>query len=204
MVINNRDIKRKEVLTIALKHFSTFGYEKTKLLDIANEASVSTTTIYSFFNTKYDLYESVIEYSLGVINDELQKIVDNSSTLEEYIKHVAEKAYANAECEQQLLNFYMLVTTNTIKIQKTEIIEEFEKQKFSYYLKFIKFPKVKDRYILLFIDNVINIYIYSFFNTFYRKKLLLYLSLYKEHEIKSDFKKTLLKYLQEWIRKLDN
>lgn len=154
MVINNRDIKRKEVLTIALKHFSTFGYEKTKLLDIANEASVSTTTIYSFFNTKYDLYESVIEYSLGVINDELQKIVDNSSTLEEYIKHVAEKAYANAECEQQLLNFYMLVTTNTIKIQKTEIIEEFEKQKFSYYLKFIKFPKVKDRYILLFIDNV--------------------------------------------------
>ncbi|EGO9220761.1 TetR/AcrR family transcriptional regulator, partial [Enterococcus faecium] len=44
----------------------------------------------------------------------------------------------------------------------------------------------------------------SFFNTFYRKKLLLYLSLYKEHEIKSDFKKTLLKYLQEWIRKLDN
>ncbi|EIW2102589.1 TetR/AcrR family transcriptional regulator, partial [Enterococcus faecalis] len=105
MVINNRDIKRKEVLTIALKHFSTFGYEKTKLLDIANEASVSTTTIYSFFNTKYDLYESVIEYSLGVINDELQKIVDNSSTLEEYIKHVAEKAYANAECEQQLLNF---------------------------------------------------------------------------------------------------
>ena len=201
MVINNKDIKRKEVLTIALKYFSTFGYEKTKLLDIANEASVSTTTIYSFFN---GLYESVIEYSLEVINDELQKIVDNSSTLEEYIKHVVEKAYANAECEQQLLNFYMLVTTNTIKIQKTEIIEEFEKQKFSYYLKFIKFPKVKDRYILLFIDNVINIYIYSFFNTFYRKKLLLYLSLYKEHEIKSDFKKTLLKYLQEWIRKLDN
>lgn len=204
MVINNKDIKRKEVLTIALKYFSTFGYEKTKLLDIANEASVSTTTIYSLFNTKYGLYESVIEYSLEVINDELQKIVDNSSTLEEYIKCVVEKAYTNAECEHQLLNFYMLITTNTIKIQKTEIIEEFEKQKFSYYLKFVKFPKVKDRYILLFIDNVISIYIYSFFNTFYEKKLLLYLSLYKEYEIKSDFKKTLLNYLQEWIRKLDN
>lgn len=204
MVINNRDIKRKEVLTIALKYFSTFGYEKTKLLDIANEASVSTTTIYSFFNTKYDLYESVIGYSLEVINDELQKIVDNSSTLEEYIKCVVEKAHAKSECEHQLLNFYMLITTNTIKIQKPEIIEEFEKQKFSYYLKFVKFPKVKDRYILLFIDNIINIYIYSFFNTFYAKKLLLYLSLYKEYEIKSDFKKTLLKYLQEWIRKLES
>ncbi|CAI3323819.1 MULTISPECIES: TetR/AcrR family transcriptional regulator [Enterococcus] len=204
MVINNRDIKRNEVLTIALKYFSTLGYEKTKLLDIANEASVSTTTIYSFFNTKYGLYESVIEYSLEIIDDELKKIVDNSSTLEEYIKCVIEKAYAKAECEHELLNFYMLVTTNTIKIQKTEILEEFEKKKFSYYLKFVEFPKVKDRYILLFIDNVINIYIYSFFNTFYEKKLWLYLSLHKECEIKSDFKETLLKYLQEWVRKLDN
>ncbi|ENZ6573216.1 TPA: TetR/AcrR family transcriptional regulator [Enterococcus faecalis] len=204
MVINNRDIKRNEVLTIALKYFSTLGYEKTKLLDIANEASVSTTTIYSFFNTKYGLYESVIEYSLEIIDDELKKIVDNSSTLEEYIKRVIEKAYAKAECEHELLNFYMLVTTNTIKIQKTEILEEFEKKKFSYYLKFVEFPKVKDRYILLFIDNVINIYIYSFFNTFYEKKLWLYLSLHKECEIKSDFKETLLKYLQEWVRKLDN
>ncbi|MDK4366373.1 TetR/AcrR family transcriptional regulator [Enterococcus faecalis] len=204
MVINNRDIKRNEVLTIALKYFSTLGYEKTKLLDIANEASVSTTTIYSFFNTKYGLYESVIEYSLEIIDDELKKIVDNSSTLEEYIKCVIEKAYAKAECEHELLNFYMLVTTNTIKIQKTEILEEFEKKKFSYYLKFVEFPKVKDRYILLFIDNVINIYIYSFFNTFYEKKLCLYLSLHKECEIKSDFKETLLKYLQEWVRKLDN
>ncbi|EKD5200855.1 TetR/AcrR family transcriptional regulator, partial [Enterococcus faecalis] len=111
---------------------------------------------------------------------------------------------AKAECEHELLNFYMLVTTNTIKIQKTEILEEFEKKKFSYYLKFVEFPKVKDRYILLFIDNVINIYIYSFFNTFYEKKLWLYLSLHKECEIKSDFKETLLKYLQEWVRKLDN
>ncbi|EGO8461665.1 TetR/AcrR family transcriptional regulator, partial [Enterococcus faecalis] len=142
MVINNRDIKRNEVLTIALKYFSTLGYEKTKLLDIANEASVSTTTIYSFFNTKYGLYESVIEYSLEIIDDELKKIVDNSSTLEEYIKCVIEKAYAKAECEHELLNFYMLVTTNTIKIQKTEILEEFEKKKFSYYLKFVEFPKV--------------------------------------------------------------
>ncbi|EGO7849394.1 TetR/AcrR family transcriptional regulator, partial [Enterococcus faecalis] len=104
MVINNRDIKRNEVLTIALKYFSTLGYEKTKLLDIANEASVSTTTIYSFFNTKYGLYESVIEYSLEIIDDELKKIVDNSSTLEEYIKCVIEKAYAKAECEHELLN----------------------------------------------------------------------------------------------------
>ncbi|ELU8997493.1 TetR/AcrR family transcriptional regulator [Enterococcus faecalis] len=204
MSINKKDIKKEEIIFTAMKHFSKFGYEKTKLLDIANEAKTSTTTVYSFFKTKHDLYEAVIVYNLDIINSELEKIADKSSTIDEYIMNIIERVRLKSDKEQLLLNFYMLVTTNTIKIQKTEILEEFEKKKFSYYLKFVEFPKVKDRYILLFIDNVINIYIYSFFNTFYEKKLWLYLSLHKECEIKSDFKETLLKYLQEWVRKLDN
>ncbi|EGO6049382.1 TetR/AcrR family transcriptional regulator, partial [Enterococcus faecalis] len=56
MSINKKDIKKEEIIFTAMKHFSKFGYEKTKLLDIANEAKTSTTTVYSFFKTKHDLY----------------------------------------------------------------------------------------------------------------------------------------------------
>ncbi|HGT1247696.1 TPA: TetR/AcrR family transcriptional regulator, partial [Enterococcus faecium] len=94
-----------------------------------------------------------------------------------------------------LLNFYMLVSTNSVQIKNLEIIEEFERKKFSYYLKFIENPKIKDRYTLLFIDNIINIYIYSYFNLFYQKKLLLYLSLYQQDKETTEFEEDLLKYL---------
>ncbi|HFD3523230.1 TPA: TetR/AcrR family transcriptional regulator, partial [Enterococcus faecium] len=76
----------------------------------------------------------------------------------------------------------------------------FERKKFSFYFKFIESPKVKDRYTLLFIDNLITIYIYSYFNVFYRKKLLLYLSLYQQDKQSIEFEEDLLKHLKILIR----
>lgn len=49
MAINNREDKKNDVLQVAMRYFSELGYEKTKLLDIANEVGISTTTLYSFF-----------------------------------------------------------------------------------------------------------------------------------------------------------
>ncbi|HFL7433839.1 TetR family transcriptional regulator [Enterococcus faecium] len=195
MSTNKKDNKKEEIIFTAMKHFSKFGYEKTKLLDIANEAKTSTTTVYSFFKTKHDLYEAAVEYDLNIINFELERIVSESSTLDEYIINIIERVRLKSDKKQLLLNFYMLVSTNSVQIKNLEIIEEFERKKFSYYLKFIENPKIKDRYTLLFIDNIINIYIYSYFNLFYQKKLLLYLSLYQQDKETTEFEEDLLKYL---------
>ncbi|EGO5959259.1 TetR/AcrR family transcriptional regulator, partial [Enterococcus faecalis] len=140
MSINKKDIKKEEIIFTAMKHFSKFGYEKTKLLDIANEAKTSTTTVYSFFKTKHDLYEAVIVYNLDIINSELEKIADKSSTIDEYIMNIIERVRLKSDKEQLLLNFYMLISTNSVQIKNLEIIEKFERKRFSYYLKFIENP----------------------------------------------------------------
>ncbi|MDT2548699.1 TetR/AcrR family transcriptional regulator [Enterococcus avium] len=202
MSTNKKDNKKEEIIFTAMKHFSKFGYEKTKLLDIANEAKTSTTTVYSFFKTKHDLYEAAVEYDLNIINFELERIVSESSTLDEYIINIIERVRLKSDKKQLLLNFYMLVSTNSVQIKNLEIIEEFERKKFSYYLKFIENPKIKDRYTLLFIDNIINIYIYSYFNLFYQKKLLLYLSLYQQDKETTEFEEDLLKYLKILVKKI--
>ncbi|HAQ5292591.1 TPA: TetR/AcrR family transcriptional regulator [Enterococcus faecium] len=201
MSTNKKDNKKEEIIFTAMKHFSKFGYEKTKLLDIANEAKTSTTTVYSFFKTKHDLYEAAVEYDLNIINFELERIVSESSTLDEYIINIIERVRLKSDKKQLLLNFYMFVSTNSVQIKNLEIIEEFERKKFSYYLKFIENPKIKDRYTLLFIDNIINIYIYSYFNLFYQKKLLLYLSLYQQDKETTEFEEDLLKYLKILVKK---
>ncbi|WP_154049789.1 TetR/AcrR family transcriptional regulator, partial [Enterococcus avium] len=140
MSTNKKDNKKEEIIFTAMKHFSKFGYEKTKLLDIANEAKTSTTTVYSFFKTKHDLYEAAVEYDLNIINFELERIVSESSTLDEYIINIIERVRLKSDKKQLLLNFYMLVSTNSVQIKNLEIIEEFERKKFSYYLKFIENP----------------------------------------------------------------
>ncbi|MDT2433614.1 hypothetical protein P7D58_21805, partial [Enterococcus avium] len=115
--------------------------------------------------------------------------------------NIIERVRLKSDKKQLLLNFYMLVSTNSVQIKNLEIIEEFERKKFSYYLKFIENPKIKDRYTLLFIDNIINIYIYSYFNLFYQKKLLLYLSLYQQDKETTEFEEDLLKYLKILVKK---
>ena len=147
------------------------------------------------------MYEAAVEYDLNIINFELERIVSESSTLDEYIINIIERVRLKSDKKQLLLNFYMLVSTNSVQIKNLEIIEEFERKKFSYYLKFIENPKIKDRYTLLFIDNIINIYIYSYFNLFYQKKLLLYLSLYQQDKETTEFEEDLLKYLKILVKK---
>ncbi|HFF8697350.1 TPA: TetR/AcrR family transcriptional regulator, partial [Enterococcus faecium] len=92
-----------------------------------------------------DLYEAAVEYDLNIINFELERIVSESSTLDEYIINIIERVRLKSDKKQLLLNFYMLVSTNSVQIKNLEIIEEFERKKFSYYLKFIENPKIKDR-----------------------------------------------------------
>ncbi|MGF1947781.1 TetR/AcrR family transcriptional regulator [Enterococcus gallinarum] len=194
--------KKEEILKVALKNFSENGYEKTKLALIAEEAETSTTTIYSFFQTKYGLFEATIEYCLQIINNRLQKNANNADSLADYVESVITKAKDFSVKEKYVLNFYMLITTNTMPIKNINLIENFEKNKFSYYLRFYSQYKNKDRFRILFLDNILNLYVYSFFNDFYREQLNLYLSLYDDQsEASKLFESNLLHYLKEWVAK---
>lgn len=194
--------KKEEILKVALKNFSENGYEKTKLALIAEEAETSTTTIYSFFQTKYGLFEATIEYCLQIIDNRLQKNANNADSLADYVESVITKAKDFSVKEKYVLNFYMLITTNTMPIKNINLIENFEKNKFSYYLRFYSQYKNKDRFRILFLDNILNLYVYSFFNDFYREQLNLYLSLYDDQsEASKLFESNLLHYLKEWVAK---
>lgn len=91
MLINKKDIKKEEIIFIVMKYFFKFGYEKIKFLDIVNEVKISIIIVYSFFKIKYDLYEVVIVYNLDIINFELEKIVDKSFIIDEYIMNIIER-----------------------------------------------------------------------------------------------------------------
>lgn len=192
--------KKEEILKIALKNFSENGYEKTKLATIASEAGTSTTTIYSFFKIKHDLFEAAIEYCLRIIDKRLKENAMNSNSLAEYIELIIAQAKDFSIREKYILNFYMLITTNSVPIKNTELIELFEKNKFSYYTKFYSQYKNKDRFKILFLDNVLNMYICSFYNVFYKEKLKLYLSLYdRQVDAENTFEANLLDYLKAWM-----
>ena len=203
--MQNGNEKREKILKIALKNFSKYGYEKTKLATIASEAETSTTTIYSFFNTKQGLFEAAIECCLRMIDERLRENAMKAASLTAYIESVITRAKDFSVKEKYVLNFYMLITTNSIPIERKDLIESFENNKFSYYTKFYTQYKNKDRFQILFLDNILNMYIYSFFNEFYKEKLNLYLSLYNDQKnAEKTFEDNLICYLKEWMNGNEN
>jgi len=54
--------KREKILQSAAKIFSLHGYNKAKIDDIASDAEIGKGTIYLYFKSKKEIYETGIEY----------------------------------------------------------------------------------------------------------------------------------------------
>ncbi|PKN72072.1 MAG: TetR family transcriptional regulator [Candidatus Cloacimonetes bacterium HGW-Cloacimonetes-3] len=68
--------KQKAIIDIATKYFCRYGYNKTSLDDIANEAQIAKGTIYYYFNNKEELYMSVIQENYAHFSTMLEKQID--------------------------------------------------------------------------------------------------------------------------------
>jgi AcrR family transcriptional regulator len=71
-----RERRQKEILTAANRVFIEKGFFKTTIYDIALEAGLSKPTIYQYFNTKDDLYMSLMLPVIKNINNRLREIYD--------------------------------------------------------------------------------------------------------------------------------
>ena len=58
-------MENERIYQAALPYFARYGYKKTTLEDIAGALDMSNTNIYSYAQSKKDLYEGVINYAIG-------------------------------------------------------------------------------------------------------------------------------------------
>lgn len=65
---------QREILAVAQRLFTTIGYRKTTVADIAAELSMSPANVYRFFDSKKSINEAVAELLLDGIEAELDAI----------------------------------------------------------------------------------------------------------------------------------
>lgn len=70
---------RRDIVTTAHRLFTTIGYRKTTVADIASELSMSPANVYRFFDSKKSINEAVAERLLGEIVAELEEIAADAS-----------------------------------------------------------------------------------------------------------------------------
>ena len=74
-----RELYREAVLDAAERVFGDEGYEATKVQRIAAESGVSLTTLYSVFESKWEIYRAVNRRRLGEVMQLAQGILDDEA-----------------------------------------------------------------------------------------------------------------------------
>lgn len=81
---------RERLIDVARQLFSRNGLENTTMSDIASASDKGRRTIYTYFRTKHEIYEAVIQSESKKVCGELQHIVDSAPTPELKLRKLME------------------------------------------------------------------------------------------------------------------
>lgn len=79
----SREERRVDILKAAVKVFSQNGLHKAKVEDIAKEAGIGKGTIYEYFDSKKDLFQEMIKYSIESYKNGVEQIFQGASSVME-------------------------------------------------------------------------------------------------------------------------
>ena len=112
-----REQRRREIMNAARKVFSTNGFTKTTMEDIAREAELSPGTLYLYFKNKDELYASLSVKVLEHLYDKLKHV---------YIKEAQNPQMRISHLKQTLFEVYTvdpLILLNLFHLQSSEILK---------------------------------------------------------------------------------
>lgn len=130
--------KKKAIIESARNLFSTYGYKKVSMEEIAKEAGVTKKTVYSYFKDKDSIFLYFVDEELEKIKDDLEQYEKNNNS--SFIEIVAHDIYHILHLRKNS----SLITTVVKEAKKTNanICE--------------KFIKVYDQNILNYLEEKIN------------------------------------------------
>jgi len=123
---------KESILSVAVKVFGRWGFKKTTMTDIANAAKKGRRTIYTYFKTKEDVYEAVINKEISNLAEKLKGIVYQDLDTRIKLKHYIMKRMISIK---NLLNYH-----DALKIAFFEDKERFANIRY-------EFDKIEEKYL---------------------------------------------------------
>lgn len=74
---------KKNLIEVAQQLFAKKGVENTTMNDIAEASQRGRRTLYTYFNSKYDIYKAVVESELNLLYNRLEEVIKRDIPAEE-------------------------------------------------------------------------------------------------------------------------
>ena len=126
---SKKSIKEKKIIEAAERVFSAVGFKNAKMEDIAAEAEITKVTLYSYFQSKENLYLSITYKALQSLNNRYYASLDkhkNSTGLDSVISLIEtfmSFCEENFLYSETLLDYFSMVRATSSGKDKSKLTE---------------------------------------------------------------------------------
>ena len=128
--VRRKDARPGEILEAAVDIFLNNGFNQTTLLDVAQKAGISRSTIYLYYKTKEDLFLQVVRTTIHKHSAQIQKInAQSNEDLRQNIHNIVELVFTTTGDQNylRLLLIFITESANNPFLQQiffTEIVSK--------------------------------------------------------------------------------
>jgi AcrR family transcriptional regulator len=107
--LDKKQLKRESIIQAALQLFSTNGFYKTSIPDIAKKLGMSVGNLYNYFSSKDILAKEIIKYTSQVLGEEIKDINMQDISSEEKIKLIVKVYFDMAKSKPEMIEYFLRV-----------------------------------------------------------------------------------------------
>lgn len=175
--------KKDIVFTVAIAEFAAMGYNATNINTIAQKAKISIGSLYSYFESKEDLFLAMAEKGYELLNKALAELHPEEGTVFEVIERLLHIAFAYAEKHTDFCRIYLDLSTEGLSHLSERLTENVETSYVHVYKKLLAAAKAKGEVrpdldvdmAAFFLDNIVVMLQFSLASSYYRSRIKLYL-----------------------------
>lgn len=175
--------RRTKILDSAIIEFACNGFKGTNINNVAKKAGISIGSLYSYFNSKEDLFLTVVEKLLSVLEGVLEEIDVVNDDIFEIINQLFIKAHDYAVTYPEMNQIYLDMSTHSLTKLSNQVSGRLETITVNLYKKVIEKAKaegkindeIDERMLAFCLDNLIMMFQFSFTSNYYKERMLIFL-----------------------------
>jgi AcrR family transcriptional regulator len=106
---DKKALKRESIIQTALQLFSSNGFHKTTIPDIAKKLGMSVGNLYNYFSSKDILAQEIIKYTSEVLGKKIREVNALDTSAEEKIHKIVDVYFTMAKEKPEMIEYFLRV-----------------------------------------------------------------------------------------------
>jgi len=108
-VTDKKALKRESIIQTALQLFSSNGFHKTTIPDIAKKLGMSVGNLYNYFSSKDILAQEIIKYTSEILGAKIREVNALDISAQEKIRKIVDVYFSMAKEKPEMIEYFLRV-----------------------------------------------------------------------------------------------